>query len=229
MSENTFACLAGDGVGPELMAAATRALDRVARLHSLELADVHLPFAGEAMTRSGHPLPAETRSAYRDVDAILVSSQHEPAFEGVKADLQLAWRIARVQLGERTDVVVIAPMGAWADAIAVERAFACASTRRGRVAAVSTDETWFGLRRARAVALARHAGGAHRPGRGADPAEGVPRRDGRRRHRVAPARRARRRCIALRRLQAVRRARWMPDSGPASSRRARARPTIWRV
>ena len=86
MSENTFACLAGDGVGPELMAAATRALDRVAHLHSLELADVHLPFAGEAVTRSGHPLPAETRSAYRDVDAILVSSQHEPAFEGVKAD-----------------------------------------------------------------------------------------------------------------------------------------------
>jgi hypothetical protein len=30
-----------------------------------------------------------------------VSSQHEPAFEGVKADLHLAWRIARVQLGER--------------------------------------------------------------------------------------------------------------------------------
>jgi isocitrate/isopropylmalate dehydrogenase len=70
MSENTFACLAGDGVGPELMAAATRALDRVAHLHSLELADVHLPFAGEAMTRSGHPLPPETRNAYREVDAI---------------------------------------------------------------------------------------------------------------------------------------------------------------
>src|SRR3954470_3719077 len=30
---NTVACLAGDGVGPELMAAATRALDRVAKLH----------------------------------------------------------------------------------------------------------------------------------------------------------------------------------------------------
>lgn len=143
MSENTFACLAGDGVGPELMAAATRALDRVAHLHSLELADVHLPFAGEAMTRSGHPLPPETRNAYREVDAILVSSRHEPAFEGVKADLHLAWRIARVQLGERADVAVIAPMGAWADSIAVERAFSCASSRRGRVATVSTDDSWF--------------------------------------------------------------------------------------
>jgi 3-isopropylmalate dehydrogenase len=142
---NTVACLAGDGVGPELMAAATRALARVARLHSLELDDIHLPFAGEAVTRSGHPLPSSTRDAYRDVDAILVASTHEPAFEGVKADLELAWRIARVHLGERADVVVIAPIGAWADALSIERAFMCASTRRGRVAAVSTDEGWFTL------------------------------------------------------------------------------------
>ena len=54
----TVACLAGDGVGPELMAAAARALDGVARLHSLDVADLHLPFAGEAVTRSGHALPA---------------------------------------------------------------------------------------------------------------------------------------------------------------------------
>ena len=51
----TVACLAGDGVGPELMAAATRALDRVAALHHFDLDDRHLPFAGEAVTRSGHP------------------------------------------------------------------------------------------------------------------------------------------------------------------------------
>jgi 3-isopropylmalate dehydrogenase len=144
-SSKTVACLAGDGVGPELMAAATRVLDRVARLHSLELDDVHLPFAGEAVTRSGHPLPVTTRTGYRDADAILVASRHEPAFEGVKADLHLAWRIARVHLGERADVVVVAPMGAWANAIAVERAFACASSRRGRIAVVGTDEDWRGL------------------------------------------------------------------------------------
>jgi 3-isopropylmalate dehydrogenase len=139
----TVACLAGDGVGPELMAAVTRVLKRVSHLHSLDLDDVHLPFAGEAMTRSGHPLPASTRAGYRDADAILVTSRHEPAFEGVKADLELAWRIARVHLGERADVVVIAPIGAWADAIAVQRAFGCASTRRGRLTAISTDNSWY--------------------------------------------------------------------------------------
>src|SRR3954452_13776157 len=75
----TVACLAGDGVGPELMAAATRALDRVAALHHFELDDPPLPFAGEAVTRSGHPLPAATRAADRDADAILVAWPGEPA------------------------------------------------------------------------------------------------------------------------------------------------------
>src|SRR5438105_3658115 len=139
----TVACLAGDGVGPELMAAATQALDRVAKLHAFELDDVHLPFAGEAVTRSGHPLPSETRTAYRDADAILVASPQEPAFEGVKADLQLAWRIARVHLSAHADVVMFAPLGPWANDLVMERAFACAASRRGRVAAVGSQSNWL--------------------------------------------------------------------------------------
>jgi 3-isopropylmalate dehydrogenase len=137
MSPKTVACLAGDGVGPELMAAATRALDHVATLHSIKLDDVHLPFAGEGVTRSGHPLPAETRSAYRDVDAILVATPHEPALEGVKADLQLAWRVARVG-----DFVVAGPLGDWANAIALAHAFTSAASRRGRVLCVGESPDW---------------------------------------------------------------------------------------
>lgn len=141
----SVACLAGDGVGPELMAAATRALDHVAHLHGLELNEIHLPYAGEAMTRCGHPLPAATRERYRSVDAILVSSSNEPAFAGVQADLELTWRIARVNLGERADIVVVAPLGQWADAVAIEHAFACAASRRARVAAVGTNQDWYAL------------------------------------------------------------------------------------
>src|ERR1700751_1950549 len=106
---NTVACLAGDGVGPELMAAATRALDGVAKLHGWALDDVHLPFAGEGVTRSGHPLPAEPRAASRTPDAILVAPADEPALEGVKADLELASRAARVVLATARDIVVDAP------------------------------------------------------------------------------------------------------------------------
>jgi 3-isopropylmalate dehydrogenase len=138
----TVACLAGDGVGPELMAAATRALDRVAALHQFELDDRHLPFAGEGVTRSGHPLPAATRAGYRDADAILVASPDEPAFAGVKADLHLAYRVARVQVGPSDDVVVVGPVGEWAGTTAVARAFATAASRRGRIAVVGTSPAW---------------------------------------------------------------------------------------
>lgn len=155
MTSKTVACLAGDGVGPELMAAATRALDGVAKLHGWSLDDVHLPFAGEAVTRSGHPLPAATRAGYRNADAILVTSSTEPALEGVKADLQLAWRIAGVHLGPGSDVLIAAPVGDWANGIAVERAFTCASARRGRVVAVGDSADW---RAAIARARVRHDG-----------------------------------------------------------------------
>src|SRR3982750_2939000 len=130
MTSKTVACLAGDGVGPELMAAATRALERVSKLHQLELDDRHLPFAGEAVTRSGHPLPAATRAGYRDADAILVASPHEPGLDGVKGDLPLA----------RGGVA--GPVGNWANDIAVSRAFSCAGSRRGRIVCVGDTFDW---------------------------------------------------------------------------------------
>src|SRR5947199_4998659 len=142
MTVKTVACLAGDGVGPELMAAATRALERVSKLHQLQLDDVHLPFAGEAVTRSGHPLPPETRAGYRDADAILVASPHEPAFEGVKADLQLSWRVARIQYDTGGDVVVAGPLGPWANDVALAHAFSSAASRRGRVVCVGESPEW---------------------------------------------------------------------------------------
>jgi 3-isopropylmalate dehydrogenase len=138
----TVACLAGDGVGPELMAAATRALERVSKLHQLQLDDRHLPFAGEAVTRSGHPLPPATRAGYRDADAILVASPHEPALDGVKADLHLAWRVARIQLRGAGDIVVAGPVGDWANDIAVSRAFSCAGSRHGRIMCVGDSADW---------------------------------------------------------------------------------------
>jgi 3-isopropylmalate dehydrogenase len=142
VNTKSVACLAGDGVGPELMAAATRALDRVATLHHLNLDDRHVPFGGEAVTRSGHPLPPETRAAYRDVDAILVASPDEPAFAGVKADLQLAWRVARVHVGPSHDLVVAGPVGDWANETAIARAFATAASRRGRILCVGDSRGW---------------------------------------------------------------------------------------
>ncbi len=156
------------------MAAATRALGHVAHLHALELDELHLPYAGEAVTRSGHPLPATTRERYRNVD-ILVASSDEPAFAGVKADLELSWRIARAHLGERKNVVAIAPLGPWADATAIET-HSPAPPLAGR-ASPRAPRARTGTRSSSAAgaAIQGSPGGAGRPRRSRDPPEGAAR------------------------------------------------------
>ena len=210
----TVACLAGDGVGPELMAAATRALDRVSHLHSLELDDVHLPFGGEAVTRSGHPLPASTRDGYRDVDAILVASPRRACLRGREgrppARLAHRARAPRRARGRRRDRAARRVGRRDRGRARVHVRVVASRPRRGR----QHRRQLVRVRRARAVALAGHAVRAPRPRRGDHPAEGAPGGARRGRHGVAPVRRARRRVVALRRLEATVAHGWMPDSGP---------------
>jgi 3-isopropylmalate dehydrogenase len=137
-----IACLAGSGVGPELMAEASRALSRLSELHSLAIEELHLPFGGEAMTRFGHPLPQSTRSAYHRADAIFVASPHEPAVAAVKADLDLVWRVSRVHLLEAGDVLVFGAVDSAPPESAVERAFFSAAAKRGRLTAVGSSPAW---------------------------------------------------------------------------------------
>jgi 3-isopropylmalate dehydrogenase len=136
------ACLAGSGVGPELMAEAARVLSRLSELHSLAIEEVHLPFAGEAMTRFGHPLPLSTRGAYREADAILVASPNEPAVEALMADLDLVWRVSRVHLGPAGDVLVFGAVDSASPREAVERAFFSAAAKHGRLTAVGSSPAW---------------------------------------------------------------------------------------
>src|SRR3954452_8135955 len=138
----TVACLAGDGVGPELMAETSRVLAEVARVHALHLDDQHLPFGGEALTRFGHPLPQSTREAYREADAILVSSPDDPALDGVKADLDLVWRVSRVHNQPRGDLLVVEPLGPGAEELAIARAFELAAARRARITSVGSSDEW---------------------------------------------------------------------------------------
>jgi 3-isopropylmalate dehydrogenase len=154
MNMNTpqkIACLAGSGVGPELMAEAARVLSRLNELHSLAIDEVHVPFAGEAMTRFGHPLPLSTRAAYRKADAILVASPNEPAVEALMADLDLVWRVSRVHLGEAGEVAVFGAVDSASPRQAVERAFFSAAAKHGRLTAVGSSPGW------RRVVDAEHA------------------------------------------------------------------------
>jgi 3-isopropylmalate dehydrogenase len=137
----TVACLAGEGVGPELMAEATRALRAVSSLHGFRVEELHVPFGSESFSRSGHRLPAETRFACRAADAVFLGVARDTAMQGLAAELDLRARVVRVRSG-MSDVVVVSPFGADAERWAVERAFQLAGTRRGSVTAVGLDSRW---------------------------------------------------------------------------------------
>jgi len=151
----TVACLAGDGIGPELMAEASRAVEAVSRMHGFAVDEIHAPFGGDAVRRFGHPLPAATRAACREADAVLIAATREPALEGVKAELDLSWRITRVRLARQGDVALVSPVADDAEAVAIERAFRLARARRAQVASVGTSPEWFAAVQA---ATERHAG-----------------------------------------------------------------------
>jgi 3-isopropylmalate dehydrogenase len=72
------ALLPGDGIGPEVTAAAVRVLGEL-RV-DLELEE-HL-FGGAAIHATGEPLPPETLAAVRAADAVLMGAVGDPAFDG---------------------------------------------------------------------------------------------------------------------------------------------------
>ena len=150
-----IACLAGDGIGPELMAEASRAVAAVSHLHGFAVDEAHVPFGGDAVRRFGHPLPPATRQACHEADAVLIAATREPALEGVKAELDLTWRVTRVRLARAGDVALVSPVAEDADLVAIERAFRLARERRAKVTSVGTGETWFAAVQA---ATERHEG-----------------------------------------------------------------------
>jgi 3-isopropylmalate dehydrogenase len=137
----TVACLSGDGIGPELMAEASRALAEAGRLHGFTLDELHVPFGREAVARHGHSLPPETRAACRSADAILVALTKEPALEGVKAELDLTWRVQRVRV-PGGDIAVTSPLHDEAEPFVLRRAFGLARSRKGRLSAVGDGVEW---------------------------------------------------------------------------------------
>lgn len=135
------ACLAGHGIGPEVTAAASRALAEVSRQHGFRIDEVHPPFDSEAVTRSGHPLPPATRRATLSADAILVAGGSAPALDGVRAELDLGVRVTRV-VDDTGGSTTFAALHERAQALAVERAFEAARARAGRLVSVGIDTTW---------------------------------------------------------------------------------------
>jgi 3-isopropylmalate dehydrogenase len=74
MNEVDIAVLPGDGIGPEVTAAARAALERLDRRHRLRLRLTEHPIGAALHRETGTDLPAATLAAARDADAVLLGA-----------------------------------------------------------------------------------------------------------------------------------------------------------
>jgi len=97
-----IAVLAGDGIGPEIMAEAVKVLEVLQSGHGLSLAMEASPVGGAGYDAYGHPLPAATLDVARSADAILLGSVGGPQWEPLERHL----RPEQGLLGLRSELVL---------------------------------------------------------------------------------------------------------------------------
>jgi 3-isopropylmalate dehydrogenase len=88
MSPFKIAVLAGDGIGPEVMAEALRLLSAVSAKFSLQFDFTERLVGGAAIDAHGHALPEATIDACQSADAILFGSVGGPKWENLHPDQQ---------------------------------------------------------------------------------------------------------------------------------------------
>jgi isocitrate/isopropylmalate dehydrogenase len=135
-------CLTGCGTAPELMGEASRALAATARLHGFRVEQVHAPVGADARQRHGFAVSHAARSAFLSADSVLVADDDDAAFAELTQELDLRARQTRVLFGDRSDAVLLAPLGDDASAWTTRRAFSLAAARRMRLAVVLGDPAW---------------------------------------------------------------------------------------
>ncbi|HUQ23661.1 MAG TPA: isocitrate/isopropylmalate family dehydrogenase [Gaiellaceae bacterium] len=141
MSAYSIACLAGDGIGPEVMAQASRGLRAAGRLHGFELDEQHVPFGADATMRVGHPFPLATRNTALAADAILAATIDPALLQELEGELDLRAAVMRVRL-QGAAVTFIAPVGPDAWEWTLERAIATARASRGQLTFVGSEDGW---------------------------------------------------------------------------------------
>ena len=153
MTTYGVACLSGDGIGPEVMAQASRAVAATARLHGFGVHEDHLPFGADAWMRVGHPFPATSRAAALESDAILAATIDRKLLATLEGELDLRASVLRVRLGG-VGTTFVAPHDPDDWPWALERALASALASRGRLTLVTGEGGW-----AEAVGEAVHEAG----------------------------------------------------------------------
>ena len=80
------AVLPGDGIGPEVTAAAAAVLQRAAAAHGLTLELEERPVGGAAIESEGAPLPEATLQLCRESDAVLFGAAGGPRWDHLRGD-----------------------------------------------------------------------------------------------------------------------------------------------
>ena len=88
MKSFRIAVLAGDGIGPEVMAQALRVLETVGAKYGFEFARTECRVGGAAIDVDGHALPPATLQACEAAEAILFGSVGGPKWESLPPDKQ---------------------------------------------------------------------------------------------------------------------------------------------
>jgi 3-isopropylmalate dehydrogenase len=83
-----IAVLAGDGIGPEVMAEAGKVLRAVERKFGFTLLETAMPVGGAGIDEKGKALPSETLQVCEESDAILFGSVGGPKWESLPANEQ---------------------------------------------------------------------------------------------------------------------------------------------
>jgi 3-isopropylmalate dehydrogenase len=83
-----IALLPGDGIGPEVTAAAVRVMQAVASQHQHEFIFSEHPVGGCAIDLTGNPLPEETLAACRSADAVFLGAVGGPKWDDPQAKVR---------------------------------------------------------------------------------------------------------------------------------------------
>ena len=91
--------LSGDGIGPEIMAEASRVLDRVNVQFSLGLNTEHCLIGGAAIDATGEPLPDETLAKAKQWDAVLLGAVGGPKWDALPMDKRPEKGLLKIRAG----------------------------------------------------------------------------------------------------------------------------------
>ena len=91
-----IAVLAGDGIGPEIIAQAVKALD-VLRRDGLKLELEEAPYGGAGYDAQGDPLPESTLKLARAADAVLCGAVGGPQYDALPRDKRPEQGILRIR------------------------------------------------------------------------------------------------------------------------------------